>query len=87
MIFSVEVPDSFTKSLHLDGPKPNHRALEVLALEGYRAGELSRGQVSELLDMGFDDTERFLKAHHANIELSLEEFREDAAAIERLLAS
>ena len=86
MIFSVEVPDSFARQLHLDGPQPNRRALEVFALEAYRAGDLSRGQVSELLGLGFHDTEQFLKAHHANLGTTLEEFHEDAALLERLLA-
>jgi len=87
MTFSVVVPDSFTKQLHLDGPQPDRRALEVFALEGYRAGELSRGQVSELLGLSFQDTEEFLKARHASIGLTLEEFHDDAASLERLLAS
>ena len=86
MTFLVEVPDSFARQLHLDGPQPDRRALEVFALEGYRAGELSRGQVSELLGLGFHDTEQFLKANNANIELTLEEFHEDAANLEKLLA-
>ena len=51
MTISVQVPDALAKALHLDGPQLNRRALEALALDGYRTGELSRGQVSELLDL------------------------------------
>jgi hypothetical protein len=86
MTFTVEIPDSFARPLHLDGPQPDRRALEVFALEAYRAGELSRGQVSELLGIGFHETEQFLKAHNAGIGLTLDEFHEDAERLEKLLA-
>jgi predicted HTH domain antitoxin len=61
MIVSVDVPDLIATQLHLNGEQGNRRALEMFALEGYRTGELSRGQVSELLDLEFNETERFLK--------------------------
>ena len=83
MIFSVEVPDTFAKPLHLDGPQPDRRALEALALDGYRSGELSRGQVSELLDLEVNETMEFLKEHgsahgltFAEHERSIERFRQ-----------
>jgi len=79
MLVSVEVPDTIAHSLRLDGPQSGRRALEMLALEGYRAGELSRGQVSEMLGMGFYDTEGFLKAHHAFLQYSVEDLEQDAA--------
>ena len=85
MIFSVEVPDSFTKPLHLDGPEPNHRALEMFALEGYRAGELSRGKVGELLGLSFYETEEFLKKNGAEIKFTLAEFERSSLALERLI--
>ena len=82
MTFSVEVPDAFVKQLHLDGPQPDRRALELLALEGYRSGELSRGKVGQLLGLSFYETEEFLKKHGAEIQLSMEEFERGAAALE-----
>ena len=65
MILSVELPDSFAHQMHLEGAQGQRRALEALALDGYRAGELSQGQVGELLGMSFHQTEEFLKAHDA----------------------
>lgn len=58
----------------------------MFALEGYRAGELSRGQVSELLEMEFNETERFLKEHNAFIPLTLEEFERDSEGLEGFLS-
>jgi len=78
----VSVPDELAKHLHLDGAQGRRRALEMVALEGYRSGNLSRGQVGELLEIGFHETEAFLKSHHANIDLTLAEFDRSAAALE-----
>jgi len=85
VIFSVEVPDSFTKPLHLDGPQPDRRALDALALDGYRSGELSRGQASELLDLEFNETMGFLKKHGCVRSITPEEFEKDAQGLRKLL--
>jgi predicted HTH domain antitoxin len=86
MIVSVDVPDRIAEQLRLDGEQGNRRALEMFALEGYRAGELSRGQVSEMLDMEFNETEGFLKEHGAFISMTMEEYERSAEALRRLLS-
>jgi predicted HTH domain antitoxin len=37
------------------------RALEAIAVEGYRSGALSRGQVRRILGLSWHETEAFLK--------------------------
>ena len=86
MLVSVELPDQIAKQLHLDGEQRNRRALEILALEGYRNGELSRGQVSELLDLEFNETMEFLKAHGCVRSITLEEFEQEAKGLRELLS-
>ena len=86
MILSVELPDSFAHQMHLDGAQGNRRALEMLALEGYRSCELSRGQVGKLLGIGYYETEEFLKKNRAFIEYTKEEYEQSQAALEKLLA-
>jgi predicted HTH domain antitoxin len=86
MILSVELPDPIARQLHLDGLHGGRRVLEMFALEGYRAGELSRGQVSELLGLEFNETERFLKEHKAFIPLTMEEFERSSQGLEELLS-
>jgi len=86
MLLSLEVPDQIAHSLRLEGPQSARRHLEILALEGYRSGELSQGQVSELLGMGFDETEAFLKEHGADVGLTMEEFEQDSANLRQFLA-
>ena len=85
MQLNIEVPDSIARQLHLHGPQGKTRALEMLALEGYRDGELSRGQVAELLGLGFHESEQFLNDHHAVHELTIEEFDADARSLHRVL--
>lgn len=86
MIVSVDVPDVIATQLQLNGEQGNRRALEMFALEGYRAGELSRGQVSEMLGLEFNETERFLKQHNAFIPLTLQEFQRSSESLEGLLS-
>jgi len=85
MLVSVELPDPIAKQLHLDGAQGNRRALEIFALDGYRNGELSRGQVSELLDLEFNETMEFLKAHDSVRSITLEDFEQDAKRLQELL--
>ena len=86
MILSVELPDSFALPMHLDGEQGNRRALEKLALESYRAGELSRGQVSELLGQSFYETEAFLKEHDCGLGLTFEGHERSIQRLRGLLA-
>ncbi len=66
-----------------------HAALVYRAcrLRGYRAGELSRGQVSELLDLEFNETEAFLKNHGCGLGLSFEEYEEDSTRLREFLGT
>ncbi len=71
MFLTVEIPDRIARRLRLDADQAGRRALEMFALAGYRAGELSRGLVSEMLDMEFNETEQFLHDHGAFLDIRL----------------
>lgn len=86
MQFSVEMPEAIVHQLHLDGADGQRRALEMFALEGYRRGNLSRGQVSELLDLEFNETEKFLKDHGCGLGITLGEYEKDAKSLREFLA-
>ncbi len=86
MRFSVEMPDVIAHQLDLDGADRERRALEIFALEGYRQERLSRGQVSELLGLEFNETEAFLKSNNAFVPFFREEFARSSAGLEGLLA-
>ncbi len=86
MLISMEVPDQIARCLGLDGEQPSRRALEMLALEGYRSCKLSRGQVGIMLNRGFHEIEQFLYDHKAYPQITAEEVQEDAKYLRRLLA-
>ena len=65
MTLVLDLPDSWESLLGLDSGDAANRARQMLVLEGYREGRLSRGQVSEMLGLGFDETESLLATYHA----------------------
>lgn len=74
MLVTVEIPDTYASQMHLDGASAARRTLEALTIDGYNAGELSRGQVSEMLGLSFHETEALLKAHGCGLGLSIEDY-------------
>jgi len=59
----LHIPDDVAKRLTADGGDVSHRALEALALEGYRQRTLTLYQVSEMLGLSRVETEDFLGQH------------------------
>jgi predicted HTH domain antitoxin len=86
VIVSVDIPDQIAAQLNLAGEKGQRRALEMFALEGYRSGQLSRGQVGEMLDLELNETMRFLKEHGCAQSITLEEFEQDRQAMREFLS-
>lgn len=78
MTLVLDLPDSWESLLGLDSGDAVNRARQMLVLEGYREGRLSRGQVSEMLDLGFHETEVFLALHHAEQQPSWNELEDGA---------
>jgi len=58
----------------------------MLALEGYRSGELSRGQVSEMLGMEVNETEKFLADSGASLQYTAEDYEQDSANLRQFLS-
>jgi predicted HTH domain antitoxin len=67
MTVTVEIPDAVAREMHLSATEAQRRTLASLVVDGYRKGELSRGQVSELLDLSFSETADLLKEHGCGI--------------------
>lgn len=65
MTLVLDLPDAWGSLLGLNSGDAKQRALQMLVLEGYREGRLSRGQVSEMLELGFHETELFLAEYQA----------------------
>jgi len=69
MQLAVELPEDIAEELRAKWQDLPRHALEAIALEGYRSGELTEWQVQRLLGFGNRvDTHRFLQQHEAYFE-------------------
>jgi len=64
MEVTLHIPDDIAKQLSAAGGDVSRRALEAVALEGYRDQTLTLYQVSEMLGLSRIETEDFLGHHH-----------------------
>lgn len=85
MRVTLDVPDRIAEALCLNGRDVERRVLEMLVLDGYRTGELSRGEVSEMLSLSFQETEEFLHRSGAELGLSVTEYEQEAEALQQAL--
>lgn len=85
MIVSIEVPDQFAKQFRLDHEPQGRALLEAFLLQQYAQGELTAGQVGEVLGLSFHETAKFLHDHDAP-GLTLEQHREGVRNLDRLLS-
>ena len=85
---TLEVPETIGRQLETEWGKGtlSRRALEALALEGYRSEALSAGQVAELLEMSVWETENFLYRHGAFLHLTIDDLDENRKTLERFLS-
>jgi predicted HTH domain antitoxin len=61
---TLHIPDEIAKRLSAAGGDVSRRAIEAIALEGYRDQTLTLYQVSEMLGFSRVETEDFLGRHH-----------------------
>jgi predicted HTH domain antitoxin len=85
MSITIELPEEIAQQLETAWGNVSRRALEALAVGGYRSGDLSAGQVAELLGLSRWDTEKFLKEREAYLHYTSEDLRQDIQTQERLL--
>jgi predicted HTH domain antitoxin len=85
MTLVLEIPDSWKGPLGLDKADAAGRAREMLVIESYREGKLSRGQAAEMLGLGFHETEALFKRYSANQQATWEESERSAQAVKSLM--
>jgi predicted HTH domain antitoxin len=74
---AIELPEEIERELEAAWENLPRRALEALAVEGYRSGALTRGQVGILLNLNFWETESFLKERAAFLQYTSEDLEQD----------
>ena len=83
MEVTFRIPDEVGQRLSAAGGDVSRRALEALALEGYRDQTLTLYQVSEMLSLSRVETEDFLGQHHVPLSVIGEaDLDREAAAFE-----
>lgn len=86
MNVAIELPEDIAKQLQAAWHDMPRRALEAVAVDGYRSGALTRAQVGRLLGLSFWETEAFLKDRRAYLPYDQTELEQDRRAIDRALS-
>jgi predicted HTH domain antitoxin len=58
---------------------------ELVVVDGYRRGDLSRGQVGKLLDLSLWETEALLKRHNCGLGMSVREYEKRVNRLRKYL--
>jgi hypothetical protein len=82
MVVTLELPDDIAQALASQGDL-SRRALEALAIEGYRDRRLTQLQVGQLLHFSRIETEDFLAQHVDLYDYDPSELRREADALEK----
>lgn len=87
MSLEIALPSHIEQHLQTEwGNEFPRRAAEALAIEGYRTGALSLGEVAEILDFSVNGADGFLKERGIFAIENLEEIETDGEKLEELLA-
>ena len=81
MEVTLHIPDEIAKRLSAAGGDVSRRALEAIALEGYRDQTLTLYQVSEMLGLSRVETEDFFGQHHVPLAVINEAVLDREAAL------
>jgi predicted HTH domain antitoxin len=86
MNVAIELPEDIARQLEAAWHDMPRRALEAIAVEGYRSEALTREQVGRLLGLDFWQTEAFLKERQAWLAYNENDLSTDRAAVDRALS-
>ncbi len=85
MTISFQFPDQLQAQLEREWGDLGQAAKQALAIEGYRTGALSLGQLSEALGISTYEADGLLKRRGIYLEQSEEELAAERALLSRLL--
>lgn len=85
MTLILELPDAWKQLLGLDTGDAAVRAREMLVIEGYREGRLSRGQAVDMLGLGFHEAEALFNRYGANQQATWEELEQSSRELKHLI--
>ena len=84
MTISFEIPQDIEQRLRSAGADLNQTAKESLLVELYRQKQITHYQISQALGLSRYEVDGLLKRHDVPLDLSIEEFRSQAASLREL---
>jgi hypothetical protein len=85
MDVTLHLPDEFAEKLKALGGDLSRRTLEALALDEYKLGHLTTGELRRFLGFGTHAAlDGFLKAHGVSVDYTLEDLELDRRDLNRL---
>jgi predicted HTH domain antitoxin len=88
MQITIDIPESLAEQLRADlGGSLERAAKEALAIEAYRAEQLSIGQVADLLGLSVYEAEGLMKQRGVPSPYSIEDFEHDRDTLKRVLGT
>jgi hypothetical protein len=85
MDVTLHIPDEFAERIKASGGDLSRRALEALALDEYKLGHLTTGELRRLLGFGTRPAlDGFLKAHGVSLDYTLDDLERERQDLNRL---
>lgn len=85
MQITIDIPEELADILADKWDNLSQRTLEALAVEGYRRGVMTRGQVKQLLNLGsFYEVEQFLKERDGGLHYDETDLEQDLKLVKSL---
>ena len=87
MQVTLDIPDDLAAHFAGAGKDPSRVALEALAVDGYRTGQLTEAQVKRMLGYGTRmQVHALLNEHNVDLNYTMEHLQQDIAASDKFLA-
>jgi len=84
MEITISLPEDIAEVILAGGETLEREVLEAMALEGYRAGKLSRGQVGRMLGLDRFEVDTLFKLHSVPLNYSVGDLEEDRRTLDKL---
>jgi predicted HTH domain antitoxin len=84
MTITFDIPERIREELASRFGDLGQAAKEALAIEGYRTGKLSVGQVAEILGMGVIEAQSWLGSRGIPVNYAVEDLEADRETLARL---
>lgn len=81
MNVAVELPEDIARRLAAEWDDLPRRALEAIAVEGYRTQALTQAEVGRILNLSWHETEAFLKERQAYLHYDESDLEQDRATL------